>query len=270
MRITSLRPASDLVDLVAGFRARVSPNLAALVLPLPARPELFVEFYFGARVLARTRHGLAFAPETVLVGPSTAYHTDLHIEGAIDTFTIKFQPTALHRLFGLPGALLVDRAEEAQAVEQGVAGLRALLEQAGDFTARVAIAERWLRQRADAARPARAIDRAARLIRRSAGQLDIDLLAARCDMGPRHFRRCFRDAVGVAPKRYSRIVRFQAALEAKLRDPDRQWTAIAQQFGYFDQSHLLRDARAFAGGAYRAAATGAEGGAMAGFSYPAG
>lgn len=257
MHIRSVRPAPDLADLVACFRGRISPGAGGKVLPLPARPELFVEFYFGSPVQARTPLGLASAPETVLVGPSTAYHTDLHFEGAIDTFTIKLQPTALHRLFGVPGASLVDRAEEAQTVERGFAGIRALLEGAPGFAARVAIAQRWLRQQAQTGRPARPIDHAARLIRRSAGQFDIDLLAARCDMAPRHFRRCFAAAVGVSPKLYSRIARFHAALEAKGCHPHLPWAAIAQRFGYFDQSHLLRDARAFAGGA------------MAGFSYPA-
>ncbi|MBN8818204.1 MAG: helix-turn-helix transcriptional regulator [Sphingomonas sp.] len=249
MLTSFIRPARDLAEIVACFRQRVSPaGVPAITLALPARPELFVEFYLATPYSARTAAGLDTAPAIALVGPSTAYHTDIRIGGAIDTFTIKFQPTAMHRLFGLPGRLLVDRAEDARAVEAGFGDLRARLGDVQDFGVRVEIAQLWLRNRLRDGREVGPIDRAARLIRRSSGQVDLDSLAERCGMGARHFRRCFAEAVGVSPKAYSRITRFHAALDFRGRHPDVRWTEIAQRFGYFDQSHMLRDARHFADG----------------------
>ncbi|WP_139810129.1 helix-turn-helix domain-containing protein [Sphingomonas azotifigens] len=257
---------------MAGFRDRNSPAARPVSLALPARPELFIEFYFGAPVLATTSRGTAFAPSTVLVGPSTAHHTDLHFDGAIDTFTIKLQPTALHRLFGMAGRLLVDQAEEAGLVDAGFAALRRSLEGVPEFAGRVALAEDWLRRRAASAREVSPIDHAARLIRRSGGQVDLDRLADRCGMGARHFRRCFGAAVGLPPKFYSRIVRFHAALQVKDRHPTSTWTEVAHRLGYFDQSHFLRDARVFAGDMplprYAPTPVWREG-AVAGFSYSA-
>jgi AraC-like DNA-binding protein len=184
----------------------------------------------------------------VLVGPSTSYHTDIELGGDSDTFTIKFQPTAMQRLFGLPGSILVDLAEDAPAVESGFRALRRLLDGTQNFGERIAIAQDWLRGRLASVRPANAIDRAARLVRRSSGQIDLDRLAQACAMSPRNFRRCFADAVGVSPKLYSRITRLHAALELKDRQPDLPWTHVSQRLGYFDQSHMLRDMRVFAGG----------------------
>ena len=245
MKTSFIRPASDLIGIVAGFRQRGSLSSSApITVALPARPELFVEFYFGTPYRTRSGH----APSTVLVGPTTHHHTDIEIAGTIDTFTIKFQPTALHRLCDLPGPLLVDMAEDAVAVDAGFRDLRERLQVTPHFTERIDIAQAWLRRRMLSARSPDGIDHAARLIRRSAGGIHLAHLAERCAMEPRNFRRRFAEAVGMSPKLYSRIARFHAALELKGRQPTMTWTDISQRFGYFDQSHLLRDMSAFADG----------------------
>jgi AraC-like DNA-binding protein len=64
--------------------------------------------------------------------------------------------------------------------------------------------------------------------------------------------------VGLTPKQYGRVRRFQQArkLSASLDAPD--WTEIAYVCGYADQSHLIHDFQAFAGhspGAYHRGAT---------------
>jgi AraC-like DNA-binding protein len=57
--------------------------------------------------------------------------------------------------------------------------------------------------------------------------------------------RRFREAVGVSPKTLARIVRFQEVLR---RSPAESASAdVALDCGYYDQAHLLRDFRDFAG-----------------------
>ena len=43
------------------------------------------------------------------------------------------------------------------------------------------------------------------------------------------------------PKLYSRIARFEAALDNKLRSPGKSWLRVAHEFGYHDQMHLIHD-----------------------------
>ena len=47
--------------------------------------------------------------------------------------------------------------------------------------------------------------------------------------------------VGLSAKLFAKITRFQMALDAKLRRPDRLWISIARGFGYHDQMHMLHD-----------------------------
>lgn len=67
----------------------------------------------------------------------------------------------------------------------------------------------------------------------------------------RYLRRVFRDDVGLGPKTLHRILRFQkliacldeSHLHGEIGGPD--WSAIALDCGYFDQSHMIRDFREF-------------------------
>ncbi|MFC3551644.1 helix-turn-helix domain-containing protein [Lysobacter cavernae] len=75
----------------------------------------------------------------------------------------------------------------------------------------------------------------------------------------RHFIARFRDATGLSPKRYTRVLRFRRLLQAFAADPTRPWIDLALAAGYSDQSHCIREFREFAGVAPQAyrRATGA-------------
>ncbi|HEU4770349.1 MAG TPA: DUF6597 domain-containing transcriptional factor [Pyrinomonadaceae bacterium] len=63
----------------------------------------------------------------------------------------------------------------------------------------------------------------------------------------RRFIQMFSSHVGLAPKLFCRILRFQRArvLAEKLEAPN--WAAVAVACGYFDQSHLIKDFKEFSG-----------------------
>ena len=63
----------------------------------------------------------------------------------------------------------------------------------------------------------------------------------------RRFRKVFAAQVGLTPKVFCRILRFQRArtLADQIAKPD--WAQIASICGYFDQSHLINDFQEFAG-----------------------
>jgi AraC-like DNA-binding protein len=87
----------------------------------------------------------------------------------------------------------------------------------------------------------------------------------------RHTRNLFRRWIGVSPKQYARISRFQRLLATLAQGaafspafeggalPDPDWAAVAADTGYADQSHLTHEFVEFAGttpGAYVAAYRG--------------
>ena len=66
-------------------------------------------------------------------------------------------------------------------------------------------------------------------------------------MSQRRFIEVFHDEVGVTPKAFARLRRFQHALGAVEHLTNVDWTSVAMSCGYFDQAHFIHDFRDFAG-----------------------
>jgi len=64
---------------------------------------------------------------------------------------------------------------------------------------------------------------------------------------PARFIRRFETAVGLTPKRYARVLRFNALLPMLVRRGPRDWAEVALAGGYFDQSHLIHEFRRLGG-----------------------
>jgi AraC-like DNA-binding protein len=74
----------------------------------------------------------------------------------------------------------------------------------------------------------------------------IAMLSEHVGLSARRFTRLFTLEVGLTPKLYARVQRFQRVLEC-MQSPARDWAVVAQDCGYFDQSHLIRDCRSLSG-----------------------
>jgi len=77
--------------------------------------------------------------------------------------------------------------------------------------------------------------------------LTVAALASEVEVSPKRLIRLFTADVGVPPKRYLRLVRFERLRTAVSSRPAVDWARAAAAFGYFDQSHLIRDFHDFAG-----------------------
>lgn len=87
---------------------------------------------------------------------------------------------------------------------------------------------------------------------------DIATITEQLGISGRHFSQLFRRQVGLTPKRFSRVRRFQAVLDQIHTADTIHWADLALACGYCDQAHFGHDFRAFAGltpSAYRARQT---------------
>lgn len=74
----------------------------------------------------------------------------------------------------------------------------------------------------------------------------VNTLAESACLSKRQYERVFRDTVGMKPKEYSRIVRFQKALWMMQRG-ESNYAGIAAECGYSDQSHFIRNFKELSG-----------------------
>jgi AraC-like DNA-binding protein len=72
-------------------------------------------------------------------------------------------------------------------------------------------------------------------------------VTAELSLSPRRFIEVFNTEVGLTPKLFCRIRRFQRVLRSIGFGDRIEWAGVAAECGYFDQAHFIRDFRAFSG-----------------------
>ncbi len=83
----------------------------------------------------------------------------------------------------------------------------------------------------------------------SGGTFPIAALARAATLSERQFRRRFREVTGVAPKAYADVQRLRRALILSLSDTS--WAGVAEETGFADQPHLIREVQKRFGAAPR-------------------
>lgn len=84
-------------------------------------------------------------------------------------------------------------------------------------------------------------------ILRDPGRTTIGELNRRIGYSPKHFISLFREQVGLTPKAYLRIIRFQRAVAAAENSREADWARISNDCGFYDQAHLIADFKRFSG-----------------------
>jgi AraC-like DNA-binding protein len=87
----------------------------------------------------------------------------------------------------------------------------------------------------------------ARWARSEPARMSVCRLADAAGVSRQHLTRVFRDVVGVSPKRYCRLVRFQAGLAYAGAGSGVPWARAAAELGYADQSHMIAEFRELSG-----------------------
>src|SRR6202795_4883203 len=155
------------------------------------------------------------------------------------------RPTGIARvfsLFSMPAEEHTnDHIDVEAALGRGLGELERRLGDATSFTDRVRVADEYLCAKRPAFDSVSSIANAATEVLLSSGCVRVSDLARNAGLGIRQFERRFRYEIGIPPKLYARIVRFEAALRRKAATPETRWTDIAHALGYHDQMHMVHD-----------------------------
>jgi AraC-like DNA-binding protein len=162
---------------------------------------------------------------------------------------VDLTPIGARMLLGVPMHEVANSAVGLDEVLGRWAGAAvARIAEAPTWPARFAIVDEILTGRILAAEPVDPrIRRAWAHLLGSGGRLPIASLAEEVGWSNRHLLARFKEQIGLPPKAIGRILRFQRAFGFVQRETAMPWAQVAQVCGYYDQAHMLRDFRAFAG-----------------------
>lgn len=212
---------------------------------IPARPNCFIQIILeGELILHDLADGRVIrSPQAGLYGLLSQHRYDMEVVGHMRSFSARLQPASAGVLFDIDPIALVDTLVEIQIPADLLAQLRA----APDWQAMAGPMSQWLLGLAKGKRIDDPVAREASKLRMAYGNIPIQDLADSAGLSLRHFQRRFRTLTGLNPKHYARICRIGHAVHRKELEPDANWTTLAHEAGYADQSHFIRDFKALTG-----------------------
>ncbi len=226
-----------------------------LVKPWHASHEVTMPFCLNAKPLqfSNSQAGLTRTANNYggVIGSATRYNGELTFYGHYAFFEINFRPSGFNKIFRLPSGEITNRIIHAEDIFG--AGVKRLFEQlcgAKGLEEMVALAEAYLLgyfKKQKSVEPNDPITAISNRILTNSGAIRVENLAYDANMSFRNFERHFSERVGLSPKLFCSISRFNHALALKLTHPEMDWTSIAYNCGYFDQMHMIKDFKRFSG-----------------------
>jgi AraC-like DNA-binding protein len=188
-------------------------------------------------------------PGAFVAGLDDAYSV-VEVGGSVSCLDIKMTPLGAYRLLGVPMSELAGRVVDLGEVG-GPAGRRLAEEirEASTWERRFALLDHFLLSRAACGPvPTPQVTWALRRLLDGCGRVPVREIADEVGWSHRHLIAKFRQQIGLPPKALSRIVRFNVLLQCLRTSSDQlRWAELAYDCGYYDQAHLNRDFREFAG-----------------------
>jgi AraC-like DNA-binding protein len=163
---------------------------------------------------------------------------------------IHFKPGGAFPFLGFPFAELHNRWITLGDLwgEQKAARLLSLLSEARTIELKFRLLERWLTWIAGPRlRHHAAVSFALAEFDNDPGLRSSAAVAEKVNLSQRRFIDLFRNEVGMTPKLFCRVQRFQDAVQAIHHKDTVDWIDLALSCGYTDQSHFIHDFREFSG-----------------------
>jgi AraC-like DNA-binding protein len=186
-------------------------------------------------------------PRSFIVGELTRFIL-LQPMGAVATMGVRFRPGGAYRFLPLPVHTITDGFVATGDIWGSAGELleEAVLEARSDSVRQQRI-EAFLLSRLICSQPRPQFDAAVGALMRSRGQVRVHRIAALIGSSPRQMEREFHAHAGLSPKALARVIRFQNLLSLVGENTLRQWSNIALDGGYADQSHMVREFRELSG-----------------------
>ncbi|WP_190086512.1 AraC family transcriptional regulator [Streptomyces longisporoflavus] len=249
------RPAPALrqyVDSYVGFDLRGLP--AGVHCGPPGRAlTAVISLSDPLEVAAGVDDGSPATPFSSVAGGLMCRSVAIHHDGRQQGVQVALTPLGARAIYGMPAAELahrlvpLDELLGALAVEL-VDRLRSATTWAARFTALDELLLRAVgRGGHRMPRQPPEVTEAWRRLVTARGCVQVGALAAELGWSRRYLTERFRGEMGLAPKTFARVLRFERAHELAAAQDPLPWGDVATVSGYADQAHLVRDWREFTG-----------------------
>jgi AraC-like DNA-binding protein len=177
----------------------------------------------------------------VICGQQTSYY-DLSLSGKTGMILVIFKPHGVKPFFKLPiNELLNENLSIRDLVKNEASELEDKLFNSKNNKQRIIYLEEFLLKRLILDKDFERIEHAIKIIENSKGQIKTHVIAQEVYLGIKQFERIFSKHVGLNPKKFTSIIRFQNVIQMKMKNKNANMYQLAFDNGYYDQSHFIHD-----------------------------
>jgi len=252
MIFKDFHPSPQLQEFVEIYHLRhfvFSNNKKLPFKPYPPRPEQCIAFYpRGSELTELVPDGVKIKkPRSVITGQFTN-RINRYSSNEFMILIVVFKPGALHRLTGISFQQVMNNHVDLEAIfATETRQVNERLNSCNDYDEMISIIEAYLLKMAKNINiESRPSDEVLMLLANKPQKYSLDWLAREACLSPRQLERKFYQYLGVCPKTFARIVRFDQSYNMRLKFPKDDWLSIAVACGYHDYQHMVRDYKEFA------------------------
>ena len=220
-----------------------------VVTPYPPTPFQSLMFYCNNPVsMGRIDQGnFGKQPLTVLVGPQFS-RVNIKVHSRLSAIRVDFLPGGMYRMLGIPMHELFDGGFDAlDFFGAEIKSINERLQHIVNLEEGKYIVEKFLLNQVKGLKEILPFDSAMLILMKNNGNMAIKKTASLSCLSLKQFERKCKERIGMNPKMYARILKFSIAYRLHETFPLLSWTKIAYEAGYYDQMHMIRDFKLFAG-----------------------
>lgn len=242
-------PLSDFVDLFWSHEGYNPPPAQERVVPTGTMQLIVNLREGGLRVYDRQDHRRFQSLGGSMISGAHSRFVVIDTASQASTVGVHFKAGGAHPFLGVSAGELRDADAPLDALwGTKAAELRDRLLEAATPESRFQVLERALL--AQVARPLEhhpAVAFALEEFQSAPRTKAVKEVSERTGLSQRRFIQLFSEEVGLTPKLFCRIRRFQEVIRLIGSGPRTEWAEVALRCGYFDQAHFVHDFRAFSG-----------------------
>jgi AraC-like DNA-binding protein len=234
---------------ISTVKAVLPPGIEQVVTPYPPTPFQSLIFYCNDPIQMGREDKVGFErqPLSVLIGPQYS-RVNIKVVGRLTAIRVDFLPGGMYRLLGVPMHQLFDAGFNAlDFFGPSMKTVNDQLQHISTLDEGKNIVESFLLKKTPDLKELLPFDDSIGVMLKHHGNISIPVTASMACMSIKQFERKCRERIGMSPKMYARILRFSKAYRLHEAFPQISWTKIAYEAGYYDQMHMIRDFKTFAG-----------------------
>ena len=218
--------------------------------PFPPRPEQCLIFYPKGKEIAEylTSGKKIERPRSVISGQFTERVNRYVTAPEFLMIAVDLRPGALHRLTGIPFSEFTNKCIDAEDIfPADMPKVNERLANAKDYAEMISIIETFCLELAKRSKKEiLAVDNLLQNLVEEPVMQSLDNLSKKAYLSARQLERKFDERIGVSPKTFLRITRFNQFYWMRLKQPKLDWLSIAVSCGYSDYQHLAKEYKEYA------------------------